>query len=83
MNGPKIIIDAMVERLNKYLGELNMTQYKLAMLSGVPYSTIKHIMQKRTKSVDLRTIIMLAYGLGITPAEFLDDPCFLYENLDI
>ena len=52
-----------VKRLCKYLENKNLTQYKLAELSGVPYATIKSIMQRRTKDVTLKTIIMLCDGL--------------------
>lgn len=75
--------DVVVERLCKYLGERNLTQYKLSQLSGVPFPTIKSIMQRRTKGITLKTIIMLSHGLGITPSEFIDDETFLAENLDL
>lgn len=77
----KTINDVVVERLWKYMGERNLTQYRLAQLSGIPFPTIKSIMQKRTKGIALKTIILLASGLEISPSEFLDDPSFLAENL--
>ena len=79
----KTLNDVVVERLCKFLGEKDITQYKLAQLSGVPFPTIKSIMQKRTKGITLKTIIMLANGLGMTPSEFINDPSFLAENLDL
>ena len=79
----KTLNDVVVERLCKFLGERDLTQYKLAQLSGVPFPTIKSIMQKRTKGITLKTIIMLASGLGMTPSEFINDPSFLAENLDL
>ena len=63
------------------MGERDLTQYRLAQLSGLPFPTVKSIMQRRTKGVSLKTVIMLAHGLGITPAEFLDDEAFYAENL--
>ena len=75
--------DAVVERLYKYMGEKNLTQYKLAQLSGIPFPTIKSIMQRRTNGISLKTIILLAGGLGISPAEFIDDESFLAKNLDL
>ena len=69
----KTLNDAVVERLYKYMGEKNLTQYKLAQLSGIPFPTIKSIMQRRTNGISLKTIILLADGLGISPAEFIDD----------
>lgn len=79
----KTLSDAIVDRLLKYMGEQNLTQYKLASLSGVPFSTIKSIMQKRTKSIDLKTLIFIANGLGISVAKLLDDNSFLLENLEL
>lgn len=79
----KTLNDVVVERLCKFMGEKNLTQYRLSQLSGVPFPTIKSIMQKRTKGISLKTIILLAYGLDITPSEFIDDISFLADNLDL
>lgn len=79
----KTLNDVVVERLCKYLGEKNITQYKLSQLSGVPFPTIKSIMQRKTKGIALKTVIMLAHGLGIKPCEFIDDDMFLAEHLDL
>lgn len=79
----KTINDAIVERLYKYMGERNLTQYKLAQLSGIPFPTIKSIMQRRTRDITLKTIIMLSDGLKVSPSEFLNDPSFNIENLTL
>ena len=79
----KNLNDVIVERICKFLGEKDLTQYKLAQLSGIPFATIKSIMQRRTKGISLKTIILLANGLGITPSEFINDDSFLAENLDL
>ena len=75
--------NVVADRLNKYLNDNNLTQYKLAELSGVPFATIKSIMQRRTKTINLKTIIMLSAGLNITPSEFINDDSFLATNIDI
>ena len=79
----KTINDAVVSRLNKYMEEQNLTQYRLAQLSGIPFPTIKSIMQRKTNDITLKTIIMLSYGLGISPSEFIADTSFSYENLTL
>ncbi len=79
----KTLNDVIVERLCKFMGEKNLTQYKLAQLSGVPFPTIKSIMQRRTKGITLKTIILLASGLEISLHEFLDENSFSIENLDL
>ena len=78
----KSLNDVVVEKLLKYMDEKNLTQYKLAMLSDIPFPTIKSIMQRRTKGIELKTIILISKGLGIKPAEFINSDDFLAENLD-
>lgn len=75
--------NAIRRKLNFYMGKKNLTQYKLAQLSNVPYSTIKNIMQGRTNSISAKTLILLVNGLGIPLYEFFNDECFLIENLDL
>ena len=79
----KNIGEAVADRLSKYMGERNLTQYKLAQLSNLPFATIKSIMQRRTKGISLKTIIMLANGLKISPSEFIDSEDFSIENLNL
>lgn len=79
----KTLNEVVVERICKYLGEQNLTQYKLSQLSGVPFPTIKSIMQRRTKGISLKTIIMLAKGFNLTPSEFINDDMFLADNLEV
>ncbi len=79
----KTINDAIVERLYKYMNEQNLTQYKLAQLSGVPFTTLKSIMQRKTSNITLKTIILLARGLNISLNEFLDKNSFNCEKLEL
>ena len=79
----KTLNEVVVERLCKYMGEKNLPQYKLAQLSGIPFPTIKSIMQRRTKGISLKTIILLAHGLDISASEFISGDCFLADNLDL
>lgn len=78
----KTLNDVVVERLLELMNNNNLTQYKLSQLSGIPFPTIKSIMQRRTKGISLKTIILLSYGLNIHPKEFLTDS-FLASNLDL
>ena len=75
--------EIIIQRISYYMNEQNLTQYRLAEKSGIPFSTIKSIMQHKTKDISLKTIILLAKGLGITPSEFLNDKSFLADNLDL
>ena len=79
----KTLNDVVVDRLCQYLEEKNITQYRLAILSGIPFATIKSIMQRRTKNITLKTVIMLANGLGVSVSEFLNSPSFDANNIDL
>ena len=79
----KNLNDVVVERLCKYRGEQNLTQDRLAQLSGLPFPTIKSIMQRRTKGISLKTVVLLAHGLGVSPSEFLSDEAFNADNLEL
>ncbi len=74
---------AVVERLNELMEARGLTQYRLAQLSGVPFPTLKSIMQKRTKGIELKTVILLSEGLGITASEFISGENFSYKNLEL
>ena len=78
----KNITDAVVEKLCKYMGQKNFTQYRLAEKSGLPFSTVKSIMQKKTKNISLKTVICLCKGVEVPLAEFLDDKAFSHDNLN-
>lgn len=75
------LIEIVVFRLLKYMNEQNLTQYELAQRSGVPFSTIKSIMQRKTKNISLKTIIMLSKGLGMRTKDFLDD--IKFDEIDM
>lgn len=79
----KNINNAIVERLCYYMDKRNITQYRLAQLSGVPLPTLKSIMQRKTKNITLKTIILLANGLQVKLSEFLDENIFNVENLNL
>lgn len=79
----KTLNDEVVDRLLKYMGEKNISQYKLAKLSCIPFPTIRSIIQRKTKDIHLRTIIMLVNGLGVPLNEFLDEKIFNVDNLDM
>jgi transcriptional regulator with XRE-family HTH domain len=77
----KTLNEVVIDRLNYYMGIKNLSQYMLAELSGVPYPTIKSLMQKRTNGITLKTVFMLSHALGVTVSEFFDNEIFYYDNL--
>ena len=79
----KTITNVLLERICKLMGEQNLTQYKLAEKSGLPFSTIKSIMQRKTSSINLKTIVLLAKGFDIHPSKLIEGDAFLADNLDL
>ena len=75
--------EAVATRLNNLLREKNMTQYALCQKIGMNQTTTYNIMYGRCKSVTLKTICYLADGLGISLQEFINDPLFDKDNLEI
>ncbi len=77
----KTIAEVIVERLHRYMNEKNLTYYRLAQLSNVPFPTLKSILQGRTKDISLKTVILLAKGLQISASELISGEEFDPENL--
>ena len=75
--------DAIAKRVGELLREKGMTQYRLEQLSGIQHGTMQCIMNGRTKTVTLSTVLMLAKGFSISLAEFLNSDIFLWENLQV
>ncbi len=74
---------ALMLRIEELLKEKNMTQYRLALNSGITHSTLKNIMHDTVKDNLLSTVILIASGFDMTVSEFLNSPLFLEENLTI
>lgn len=74
---------AVALRISELLAERKITQYRLAMNSGVTHSTLKNIIHETVKDNLLSTVILIASGFDMTVSEFLDSSLFLEENLEI
>ena len=67
---------AVGKRIEELLKERNMTQYQLYKIGGIPRSTISVTVDGKYNTVKLDTIYQIAATLGISLAEFFDDPLF-------
>lgn len=74
---------AVAERIIKLLNEKGITQYRLEKDSGIQHGSMQCIMNGRNKTVTLSTVMMLARGFNISLIEFLNDPVFTSEELEI
>ncbi len=74
---------AVAKRILNLLREKGITQYRLEQKSGIQHGSMQCIMNGRNKTVTLSTVMMLARGFEISLLEFLDDPIFASEDLEI
>ena len=77
------IAEAITKRLNVLLKEKSVTRYALEKKTGISRETLKSIIKGKTKGVNLKTVVLIAYGLDMSVAEFLHDDLFDYNNLTI
>lgn len=77
------VCQAVAKRINQLLMEKKMTQYRLEQDSGIQHGTMNGIMSARNKGIELNTVMMIARGFKMTVIEFLDDPIFESEDLEI
>ena len=66
--------EAIVSRLTQLIQERNITENRLATLSGITQSTIEHIMNGSTKYPTIKTLHKISVGLNMTVSELLDFP---------
>ena len=69
-------VSAVKNRILQLCEERQMTINKLATVCGLPPSSIKNILYKKSKNPKLLTIKMICDGLGITLGEFFSTPAF-------
>jgi len=79
----KNLNDIIVDKICELMGKKDITQYRLAIISGVPLATVKSIMQRRTNGITVKTLFMILNGLEISMKDFFDDEIFDQNNLII
>lgn len=77
------VCQAVAIRTKNLLSERNMTQYRLEQDSGIQHGTMNGIMSAKNRGIELNTVMMIARGFRMTVLEFLDDPIFASEELEI
>lgn len=79
----KNLNDIIVDKICELMGKKDITQYRLAIISGVPLATVKSIIQRRTNGITVKTLFMILNGLEISMKDFFDDEIFDQNNLII
>lgn len=77
------ISQAVAIRIKELLIKYDMSQYKLEHNACLSHDTIKSIMKGKAKGVNLKTLVAIADGFGMTVSEFLNCDLFLYDNLNM
>lgn len=75
------LAEALSARVDELLKEKNMTQYRLAKLSGLAQTTIADIRKMRNKGTNIQNLNALAQGLGTDLRGFFDSSLFNGENI--
>lgn len=68
--------DCVQKRIKQLLNENNLTMYKLAQYSGIPYTTLKSIIYSEYPNPTIEVIKHICDGLGITLVDFFSSPEF-------
>ena len=77
------ISQAVALRIKELLKEKQLTQYRLEHKACLSHDTVKSIMKGKAKGVNLKTLIAISDGFGMTVSEFLQSELFLYDNLNM
>lgn len=77
------VCQAVAIRIKNLLKERNMTQYRLEKESGIQHGTMNGIISAKNRGIELNTVMMIARGFHMTALEFLNDPVFTSEELEI
>lgn len=72
---------AVALRISNILREKNMSQYRLEKITAIPHNTMRTLMGEKNSGVNLKTVMLIIRGFGMTTAQFFDDP--LFENPDL
>lgn len=75
------LAEALSVRINQLMQERNLTQYKLAQLSGLAETTVADIRKMRNKGTNIQNINAIAQGLEIDLTECFNSPLFSRENI--
>lgn len=68
--------EAIRKRIVNLVIENNITLHRLALLSGIPYSTLSSFINKKSKSPTIDTILHICEGLNIELKDFFMDDLF-------
>lgn len=77
------VAEAIAKRTEYYLAKQHISLYALAKKACVPISTLQNLFRGHTKSPTVTLLFKIADAFGVTVEEFLSDPLFSRENLEL
>lgn len=79
----KTVANAVSVRIREILKNKEMSIYRLEKITAISHSSMQTVMRADNNGVNLKTVLLLIKGLGVTPKEFFDSPLFEDEDLEI
>ena len=70
------LTNAVKQRIINLAASQGIKIHKLALKSGVPYSTISSFLNGKCSSITLTTLLHICEGCNITLKDFFDDDLF-------
>lgn len=71
-----LLCTAVRQRIVKIANDKNITLHKLALSSGIPYSTLSSFMNGKSNSLTLTTLLHLCEGANMELEDFFKDDLF-------
>lgn len=74
--------NAVKQRIIDLASQNNVTIHKLALDSGIPYSTVSSFLNGKCTSITLTTLLHICEGSGIELKDFFSDEVFTNVTFD-
>ncbi len=79
----KTVAKAVVSRIKEILLEKDMSIYRLEKITAMSHNTMQTLMRADNNSVNLKTVLLVCRGLGVTAEYFFSSPLFEDEDLEV
>lgn len=79
----KTIAQAVVKRIKEILNQKDMSIYRLEKVTALSHGTMQTLMRADNNSVNLKTVLLICRGLGVTAEYFFASPLFEDPELEI
>lgn len=74
--------NAVKQRITDLASQNNVTIHKLALDSGIPYSTVSSFLNGKCTSITLTTLLHICEGSSIELKDFFNDDVFTNVSFD-